>query len=380
MPGNNSITNSPSKIQSRKFQYRSPDSISMSSSPDDFAHDIFRGLLDRDADPSGLAAYGAMVTSGNRVGVIKSILSSAEWRRRMASPFNHFNSSIDAYTIIQKHLNPDRAPKAGHVVNFLGVAVNRDFLPKHIASKLPDVEGPPNPANWHTDVSEVAAALRAVNLAEHTFTMIELGCGWGCWMNSTGVAARRRGLNVHLIGIEGDPKHISFAREACATNGFSTDEVQLYHGIAAASNGVALFPRQDEAGESWGLEPIFHADAKQRADALDAGGYIELPMISLADAIGNHDRIDLLHIDIQGGEAELIRDCLRLITEKVAYLVIGTHSRQIEGTIFASLLAEQWLLEIERPAILNLESPQPVVQVDGVQGWRNTRLNPVTQG
>jgi hypothetical protein len=40
------------------------------------------------------------------------------------------------------------------------------------------VEGIPIPANWHADIAEWAAALRAVELAEETFTVVELGCGW----------------------------------------------------------------------------------------------------------------------------------------------------------------------------------------------------------
>ncbi|WP_216073344.1 hypothetical protein, partial [Acinetobacter baumannii] len=87
-------------------------------------------------------------------------------------------------------------------------------------------------------------------------------------LNNAGVAARNAGLNVHLIGIEGDEGHIQFAREACATNGFAPDQVTLHHGIAAGTSGSALFPRQAQAGVAWGLEPIFDASDKQVAEAL----------------------------------------------------------------------------------------------------------------
>jgi len=99
-------------------------------------------------------------------------------------------------------------------------------------------------------------------------------------------------------------------------------------------------------------------------------------MIPLSKVIDNYPKIDLLHIDIQGGEADLISACLSLLSEKVAYIVIGTHSRQIEGRLFDLLLQAGWWLEIERPAILSLTG-HPVVTVDGVQGWRNPRLLPV---
>ena len=151
--------------------------------------------------------------------------------------------------------------------------------------------------------------MRAVDLAKKTFTMAELGCGWGCWMNNTGVAARRRGLRPYLIGVEGDKGHVAFAREACATNGFGEDEVRLYHGIAAATAGTALFPRQTTSGVEWGLEPVFHATEQERKRAIKAGTHEELPMISLDEVIGDRKKLDLLHVDIQGGEADLVNSC-----------------------------------------------------------------------
>jgi hypothetical protein len=91
---------------------------------------------------------------------------------------------------------------------------------------LPNPTGPISPnvaptmaSSRHAHISEWGAALRAVDLARDRFTAIELGCGWGCWMNNTGVAVRRAGRDVRLIGVEGDAVHIAFAHEATAANG-----------------------------------------------------------------------------------------------------------------------------------------------------------------
>lgn len=64
------------------------------------------------------------------------------------------------------------------------------------------------------------------------------------------------------------------------------------------------------------------------------------------------------------------------IRKKIAYLLIGTHSRHIEGRLFETLLRAGWQLEIERPALLSVGLENPVVTVDGVQGWRNSHLLP----
>jgi hypothetical protein len=98
-------------------------------------------------------------------------------------------------------------------------------------------------------------------------------------------------------------------------------------------------------------------------------------MIALQGITAAHRRIDLLHIDIQGGEADFIASCLAVMDSKVGYLVVGTHSRQIEGRIMDTLFGAKWKLEIERPAIVSRSGASPVVTVDGVQGWRNPRLD-----
>lgn len=292
-------------------------------------------------------------------------------------PFFHYNTSFDAIETIRAHAVHGLKPLAGHLTNFLGVRINPKFFPTILAERAGQVEPIPIPANWHADIAEWAVALRAVDLARETFTMIELGCGWGCWMNNTGFAARSAGKAVHLIGIEGDEGHIKFANEALATNGFTSDQITLLRGVAAAHSGVALFPRAENSGEVWGSEPVFGVTEEQSRAAVASGSHDVVPMVSLSEAIGARDRIDLLHIDIQGGEANLIRDCIHVLGEKVAYILIGTHSREIEGRLFEYLLGAGWLLEMERPALLTLHAGAPIVTVDGVQGWRNPRLLPL---
>ena len=199
----------------------------------------------------------------------------------MNSPFFHYNSSFDAVGVMRAHAVPNLKPNPTYLTNFLGVLIDPKFFPEILAGKEGQLEPIPIPANWHADIAEWAAALRAVDLSGQSFTVIELGCGWGCWLNNTGVAARRLSERTQLIGIEGDRGHIQFAREASITNGFSEFEVALYHGIAAAKDGVALFPRQERSGVQWGLEPVFDASLIDRAKAKLIGTHEELPMISL---------------------------------------------------------------------------------------------------
>jgi hypothetical protein len=182
------------------------------------------------------------------------------------------------------------------------------------------------------------------------------------------------GLNVEVIGVEGDEAHIGFAIEACKVNGLSGEQVRLIHGIAAATDGIALFPRQNIGGHNYGLEPLFGASEEDQERAVKSRKYDRLEMVSLGRVIGKDKKLDLLHVDIQGGEADLLGSCIEVLCQQVAYVVVGTHSREIEGKIFGVMRSAGWRIEIERPAILTLNSAGPSVMVDGVQGWRNMQL------
>lgn len=297
------------------------------------------------------------------------------------SPFYHYHSLFDPVGLVRKYAVGALTAHLGYQTNFMGVRVDPRYLPEVLGSRVGELEGLPIPANWHADLAEWGAALRAVDIAPGPdFVMAELGCGWGCWMTNTGVAAKKRGLRVKLMGIEGDAGHCEFARECLLTNNFEDAEFSVTRGVAAAQCGQALFPKQDRPGVAWGLEPVFGASAEQVHRATAGGSFDVLPMIPLAELFSDVSRVDLLHVDIQGGEGDLLDGTRAVLDEKVAYIVVGTHSRQLEGRIMTTMLQAGWILEMERPAVLALNARgEPRIEVDGVQGWCNPRLHPATQ-
>jgi FkbM family methyltransferase len=290
------------------------------------------------------------------------------------NPFWHYQCSFDALKTMSNYAASDVVPTEGYLTNYLGVKINPLFFPTILDGRDNTVESMPQPNNWHADIAEFAAALRAVELSGSTFTVLELGCGWGCWLNNTGVAARRAGKKIKLLGIEGDAGHVEFANQSMKTNGYLSSEYLIMHGIAAANKGRALFPKQSNSGVHWGLEPVFSASDRQIAKAVSEGTHDNLEMIALSDVIVENGKLDLLHIDIQGGEADLLRDSIETCNSSVGYIVIGTHSRFIEGTLEKLMFNNDWVLEVDRPAISSLENGVQTLRVDGVQGWRNRRI------
>lgn len=289
--------------------------------------------------------------------------------------FYFYNSIFDPITLMKNNAADNLAGTTGFVTNAFGVLIKPEYFPAILTGKEGTVEELPIPANWHADIAEFGAAFRAIELSGNTFNMVELGCGWGCWMNITGVVARRKGKKVKLYGVEGDKGHIQFARDALTANGFKPEEYRVIHGIATAKSGFALFPVHDQPGLSWGGRPIFDLNSRDAEKLVRSGKYMKLPQVPISELGNQLKRIDLLHVDIQGGELELIPNAIKHITKTVAYLLIGTHSRQIEGVMHDTLLKAGWILEIERPAIIEVGKKIKTV-VDGVQGWRNPELLP----
>jgi hypothetical protein len=83
----------------------------------------------------------------------------------MQSPFYHYNSCFDPIELINKYRPTNLKASPAHAVNFLGLKINPDFMPECIRQAPGSVEIPPIPANWHADISEFGAVLRAIDLA-----------------------------------------------------------------------------------------------------------------------------------------------------------------------------------------------------------------------
>jgi hypothetical protein len=90
------------------------------------------------------------------------------------------------------------------------------------------------------------------------------------------------------------------------------------------------------------------------------------------------ERWDLVHIDVQGWERLICDDARAQLNGRVAYLIVGTHSRKLDGDLVDLFHREGWILEHEKPSrftftpgVALLESMN---EADGTQVWRNPRL------
>lgn len=353
----------------------------------------YRLYLDREPENDNAIRF-ALQNYSNRQSWIQSIKNSDEYKNKtveinlnlnldlnlpdpgpIPSPFWHYISTFDAIETINKYTKAKTNPSSSHVTNFLGVKIRPEFVPNILADRVGTVESAPIPANWHADIAEWASCLRSVDFSGDRFVMLELGCGWGCWMNNLGVAAKSAGKEIKLYGIEADQEHLRFARSCLDDNGITEKEFVLSQGVAGKAGSVALFP-SIESGINWGGTAIFNPNSQQLSEAVDSGKYVRMPVVDIGDLIKDEEKLDFMHVDIQGAELGLLTEIFDLLSTKVRYICIGTHSKQIEGGLFELFLSNSaWKLEMERPAIFALVDGRPVVQVDGVQAWRNSTFD-----
>jgi FkbM family methyltransferase len=235
------------------------------------------------------------------------------------------------------------------------------------------VEGIPRPANFHSKYGEWLGSLRSV--------AAELGAGWGPWLAACGVAAQRRGIvDIALIAVEGDAGHFGFLQQHLRTNGFDPARQELHQGIIAAKKQVALFPIVASAASSYGQAPLSFADDGVLTAFFDnnrhlrRADYTQVPVFTPTELFAGHERVDLVHIDIQGGEADLVDGAMADFSRCVRRIVVGTHGRAIEERLHIAFGGTDWRLEHDDPCRLAIVAGRPLLAHDGTQVWVNTRL------
>jgi FkbM family methyltransferase len=354
-----------------------------------FVTEIYRALLERDPDESSLRSVLPMLRSGNldRVGLTRSILASEEFELRTIAGSGVQRktprgcSQSEAETIFRRFKKYEGQGRSGFITNFLGGLTDVRFvaLPAHSGT----VEGFPIPGNFHGDTLEWMGTLQAVLEASTRFYMLELGAGWAPWCTIGYTAARQRRISeIKVIGVEGDAGHIEYIRDTFAANGIGPEVGQAIYGVVGTEDGIALFPKASEASRVYGGLPAYSEAGKNEGAFANfvkcqhpmVEAVVEVPCFSLATLLRGFDRLDLIHCDIQGGEAALFDGAIDLVSSIVRRIVIGTHSFGIERRLVSTFSRKGWDLEGFGGVEMREINGKPLALHDGVQVWRNGRF------
>jgi FkbM family methyltransferase len=282
--------------------------------------------------------------------------------------------------ILTRFRDMSAQPSPGFVTDFLGVRHRHSALWPEARGIGAEVLGLPVPADFHAEAVEWIGMLKSVEAAKDSYTAIELGAGYGTWAIASGVAARKRGINrIKLYAVEGDPQHCRDMRQHFIDNGFDPDRHVLLQAAVGARPGKAQWPKVADSSKTdgWGFRPLLGGEHDYMGRTFD--NMIQVEVLALADLLNREPLWDLVHFDVQGHETDLVRSCPDVLNGRVRWMVIGTHSRKIEGEILDLLRTTSWRLENEKPPRFNYIPGAPSLEamttMDGTQVWRNSRLS-----
>jgi FkbM family methyltransferase len=289
--------------------------------------------------------------------------------------------TIDDLKVFEHFKDPDARPNPGFITDVMGIKTRVSSLwqeARHLDGQL---MGYPVPGSFHAEAVEWIALLKSVLSASSSYTAMELGAGFGPWIVAGAVLARLRGLGeIHLCGVEGDLHHFQFMRQHLVDNGFDPAQHDLHQAAVGPENGEARWPTtEDSSGEAfWGFRPIPEQGGDYMGRSFEQTHHVKVTAIN--ELVRSRPEWDMIHIDIQGGEYEVCRVGMADLWERAKRVIIGTHSRKIDGDLVELFMQHGWILEHEKPTKFTFRSNPPSLEamttVDGTQCWRNLRLLP----
>ncbi len=286
---------------------------------------------------------------------------------------------------------PRPALRDGVDTDYLGIRTQVVMLPPHWVS--PPLGDLPSPPPFDEEYFEWIDLLEAVQAAQGSFTMIELGAGYARWCVRAWVAAKRLGLKVRLGVVEAEPQHVIWAREHVAAAGIPLSDVEWLEAAIGAEPGETVFLVEMPKGNPGNTPREWYGQAVTWAsmqDAVHSGGaycgkrLLEMPggwkgvkvaVQTLSSILERFELIDLADFDVQGVEADVIREAIEPLTAKARRLHIGTHSREIDEVLPQILGPAGWRCVRSYPCLRWNRTPFGWIHFnDGVQTWMNPRL------
>jgi FkbM family methyltransferase len=165
---------------------------------------------------------------------------------------------------------------------------------------------------------------------------------------------------------------VHFLRQHAADNDLRDEHLRVFAGAIGTRDGHVEFEAARHPASEWGTRQV--GDAPAGVPRVADAERVAVPSCTLHTLASSLRRIDLLHIDIQGSEAEIVAASGATLAGKVARLFVGTHSRAIEAFLMEHLPPLGFVLAAETPCVYSLAGAAPVLILDGGQYWINRTL------
>jgi len=254
----------------------------------------------------------------------------------------------------------------------LGVRTDPRFRPQF----APQARGPlvtRHPAP-HAGYFELVFVLDSVLAAggQDRFTMLELGAGYGYWLVTAYRAMQASaGLPVRLVGVELVPQHFAWMREHFRNNGLDPDAHRLIHAAVSDREGEGAYEPEGDPDAAFGQRL-----GARPGDPVRGRG-VRVPTIRLSALLDDLDRVDLVHIDVQGEERRVLPEAIDALNHKVRRLIFATHSRSTHRRLRRLLAEAGWSGVYDYGVRRRVRTEFGDVRfLDGLQAW----INPALEG
>ena len=291
--------------------------------------------------------------------------------------------SRDDLALLDKFHDSTAKPAAGFVTDFIGGRTRVDFLWNEVRDRDGTVMNLPIPADLFETI-EWIGLLKSIEgaraRARRHIVAMEVGAGWGPWLVHAANAARRVGiLDFHLCGIEADPGRFEMMKQHFRDNNLEPADHDLVLGAVGVTPGKARWPVIADPSNSGGARPVRDGMASDLAYMRGLPGPTRsVDVIAFGDLLRRRNRWDFVHVDIQGWELEICQAFSKDLREHVAWLVIGTHSRKIDGDLLQLMFDDGWICENEKPSRFEFngsrQNLEAMTTIDGAQVWQNPDL------
>lgn len=290
--------------------------------------------------------------------------------------------------LLSRYQYADAEHGVGELTDWLGI---RTEIALHAWVERPQagfihILGLPIPSDQiHAEAIEYIALIVALERAQANgmarFSAMELGASYGPWVTAAGVLGCRFGFgDIELTAVEASkfatPKIVEHA-ERNGLIGRPNVKVDAINAAVNVNDEAVFFPRVDVAADNGAQVSHEIGSVDYRGVALE---YDRVEGRSLATLCRDKQRIDFLHLDLQGAEEALLQDVdfIDTLTSKVATFFLATQSRLIEGLALKLLTSRGWQLVRERPTTYQQNNRTEDVNGwtlrDGGQLWLNPRF------
>lgn len=259
------------------------------------------------------------------------------------------------------------------------------------------------PPEFDEEYFEWIDLLESVVAARGSYTMLDLGAGFGRWsVRAAFAVCQFHGtLPCRLIAVEAEPTVFEWMKLHYLDNGLDPTRHTLIHAAVTQAPGDVFFyvggPRGgpfDLPPDAWYGQSVtkdFELAEPSESDGIyQSGGMyggstifrhrsgwrsIRVPSVTLASLLEGLGQVDLIDMDIEGQELPVIRSTIAALNQQVKRLHIGTHGKEIEDEIRQVLSGEGWSCWADYSLFSTSETPYGTINFEnGVQGWVNPRL------